>query len=1304
MNIFESSQLIAFARLSIGPPFYLKEANKKFLEIFHVDGMISFDLAHEVSSFPTLEWFLTEALPSSEEILSEVSKEIVFEKIRYELIFWPNGQQEVFVMLKKSAQELPDILSSYSLGLENFIAKETSSTIYRCKYDDHYTMLYLSESIVDITGYQSKELERNFLKSFGQLIVEEDRAYVHKKIKEAVERKDAWDIRYRIIHKSDEIKWISERGKAVYDEFGHVWYLDGYLLDITDFKNIERSLSEENAYYQDLVNAQPQGIYRIVFKQAGRFHEGEFLLKDQPLELEVLNEVMENLTGLPVKSKYNSLSPITNLLHPDDRKGFFKEMAEVLQKDSSFLWEGRMRKDPSDEYYWVQFNSTSRICPNGDSIVTGILIYINDEKLSKFREEHFKNLLKYIIENMDSTVAMLDKEHRFMYTSQKYKTDFGIQDQEILGVNAYEVFPNLPDRIKVAHQLALEGISSSSEKDEIILPDKVLYNKWSCIPWFEDHEKVGGYIVYIEDITDRVILENTLKEEQNKLKEAQRIAKIGNWEFDLQTQELFWSDEAYAILGIERGVKSLVYADFLEFLHPDDKDKVQQAFLSAIKDHKPYEVRHRVLLKNGEVKVVQEKSEIYYDEQGQALRAVGTVQDITKAMEQEEALKKSNQYLNNLFTYANAPIIVWDSEFKITKFNKAFEQYTGRKEEDVLGEYLEILFPPEFVESNMKLIQQTSTGERWETVEIPIQHLSGDVFTFIWNSAPIVDFDENRTIATIAQGQDITERKRATEEIKALNQNLEQLVEERTLRLNKSLEILNNTSSRVPGMIFQLTQSKEGKLRFQFVSPGIKELWGISPEEVAEDATIILEKIHPDDIGLVKNAMYASLTDPKPLSHEYRIIDDLGTVKWILTNSLTYVDEDSNIHWYGHSYDITSRKQVESEIIKAKEEAEVANQAKSKFLSRMSHELRTPLNSILGFAQLLELNNLPETQKKSLDFIISSGKHLLNLINEVLDISAIESGNYRLNIEPVEIVAAIEEVLGLVKPAAEKKEILLKLSPQCESDIFASVDRLRLKQILMNLLDNAIKYNVHKGRVTIFCGIDMADPKQIFITIQDTGRGIAKEDIDALYDPFQRLGAENSSIEGSGLGLTIVKHLVEAMGGSIHVISELGIGTGFTVFFPLSDKVTDTSDAENNYDEEPLSVKDKQLTTKILYIEDNNSNVELVKDILEHVLPNVQLSVSKLGIPGVRLALNIKPQLILLDLDLPDVYGAEVLSKLKLNPMTKEIPVLIVSADTIPEKIDQLLKSGASDYLVKPLDIKLFVRTIERFLMKKPTA
>lgn len=1304
MSIFESSQLIAFARLSKGRPFYLKEANQKFLEIFNVGDKLSFDSAVEVSSFPTLNRFLTESLPSSEVISSEVSKEIFFEKIKYELIFWPNEQDEVFIMLKKSIQELPHMLTSHSFGLENFIAKETSSTIYRCKYDEHYTMLYLSDGIVAITGYKPQELEQNFLKSFGQLIVAEDRGYVYNKIKEAIDHKDAWDIRYRIIHKSKEIKWISERGKAVYDEFGNVQYLDGYLLDITEFKDAEQNLSDENANYQDLVNAQPQGIYRVVFKQASRFHEGEFRLKDQSLELEVLNEKMEDLTGLPVKSKYDSLSPITSLLHPDDLTSFFEEMAKVLHKHSSFLWEGRMRKALTEKYFWVQLNSTSRVCKNGDIVIIGILTNINEEKHSKVREEHFKNLLKYIIENMDSTVAMLDKEHRFLYTSQKYKTDFGIQDRDIIGVNAYEVFPNLPESIKVAHQLALEGISSSSEKDKIILPDKVLYNKWSCIPWFEDHEKVGGYIVYIEDITDRVILENTLTDEQNKLKEAQRIAKIGNWEFNLQTQELFWSDEVYAILGIVREGKSLLYADFLEFLHPDDIDKVQHAFLNAIKYHKPYEVTHRVLLKNGDVKVVQEKSEIYYDEQGQALRAVGTVQDITKSIAQEEALKKSNQYLNNLFTYANAPIIVWDSEFKITKFNKAFEQYTGRKEEEVLGKHLELLFPQEFVESNMKLIQQTSTGERWETVEIPIQHLSGDVFTFIWNSAPIVDFDENRTIATIAQGQDITERKRATEEIKALNQNLEQLVEERTLRLNKSLEILNNTSSRVPGMIFQLTQFKEGKLCFQFVSPGIKDLWGISPEEAAEDALIILEKIHPDDIEQVKNVMYTSLTEPKPLTHEYRIIDDLGAIKWVLTNSLTYVDEDSNIHWYGHSYDITSRKQVETEIIKAKEEAEIANQAKSKFLSRMSHELRTPLNSILGFAQLLELNNLPEIHKKSLDFIISSGKHLLNLINEVLDISAIESGNYRLNIEPVEIVVAIEEVLALIKPAAEKKEILLKISPQCESGNFALVDRMRLKQILMNLIDNAIKYNVHKGRVNIICGIDQAERKQIFITIQDTGRGIAKEDIDALYDPFQRLGAENSSIEGSGLGLTIVKHLVEAMGGRIHVYSELGIGTGFTVFFPISDQVMETLANETSYSSEPLIVKENLLTTKILYIEDNNSNVELVKDVLEHVLPNVQLSVSKLGIPGVRLALNVKPQLILLDLDLPDLYGGEVLSKLKLNPMTKDIPVIIVSADTIPEKIDHLLKSGASDYLVKPLDIKLFVQTIERYLIEKPTA
>lgn len=1304
MNIFKHSQLIACAKLSTSDGVFIEEVNAKFLKLFFSEEEDEPVFPKPLAGLPNLASFITDYFPEISSLTEELSKHIWYKGNWYEVILYPEGKDEIFVLIR--IESFLDSMREVARGmeLEGPSNRGLPGTIYRCKFDEHWTMLYLSNNVFNVSGYSKEELEKNALKSYDQLILESDRAEVFEKIQEAVNNHENWEVEYRILHKDQDIRWVFERGQAIYDEDGQVQLLEGFLLDITTRKNVELSLQEEKNKLQDLVNTQPSGVYRIVFHKVTKSAiEGlGTLLKGKYLSyFEVLNGPMLEMTGLSAGEEILDPFELIELLHPQDREDFFEKNLKAVDSCSPFLWEGRMRTAKSIGYSWVQFRSTPRVRENGDIVYTGILNDISERKLREVQEGHFKSLLRYIIENMDSTVAMLDKEHRYIYASQKYLRDFGIEDRPVIGVNAYEIFPNLPEKILRAYELALQGISSKSEKDEIVLPHMVQYNRWSCIPWYDSDGTVGGYIVYIEDITAKVALENILQEQQKKLKEAQRIAKVGSWEFDFQTSQIFWSDEVYNLMGIEKKEKGPAYDEFLAAIHPEDREKVDQAFKDATQYRKPYEIVHRFLLPSGEIKIVQEKSEIYYDDAGKPLKAVGTVQDITETIATQEALKKSNQYLNNLFTYANAPIIVWDSEYKITKFNKAFEKYTGRQEDEVLGKHLELLFPADAVDASMSLIQQTSKGERWEIVEIPIQHISGDVYIFIWNSAPIVDFEEKITVGTIAQGQDITERKRIELELHQLNQNLENLVEERTKRLNESLEILNNTSSRVPGMIFQLRKTYDGKLTFPFVSPGIQKLWGFTPEELAQDASPIMRKIHPDDLDMVIGFMDASIANPKPLSYEYRIVDESEKIKWVFTNVITYVDDDNSVNWYGHTYDITSRKQAEEEIIRSKEEAEIANQAKSKFLSRMSHELRTPLNSILGFAQLMELGELSETHRKSLDFILSNGRHLLKLINEVLDITAIESGSYKLSLQPLEVKSAIQKVIELVSPAARKKGIAIHVSDDCQETLIGNLDALRFKQVIMNLLDNAIKYNIENGEIFLNCKLDPSNQTHFLLTIADTGPGIAPENISILFDPFQRLGAESSTIEGSGLGLTIVKQLVEAMQGRIEVKSELGKGTEFILRFPISnERPADLSTSKIEEEGAQPIIPTSQAT--ILYIEDNIPNVELVRDILDFKLPHIQLIHSKFGKDALGLAIQHQPVLILLDFDLPDIYGQEALHQLLENEQTDSIPVIIISADAMPEKSKQLINAGAKDFLVKPLQVKLFLEKISYYIKKQP--
>jgi signal transduction histidine kinase len=292
------------------------------------------------------------------------------------------------------------------------------------------------------------------------------------------------------------------------------------------------------------------------------------------------------------------------------------------------------------------------------------------------------------------------------------------------------------------------------------------------------------------------------------------------------------------------------------------------------------------------------------------------------------------------------------------------------------------------------------------------------------------------------------------------------------------------------------------------------------------------------------------------------------------------------------AHDITERTRVTRALKRAEQEANRANAAKSEFLSRMSHELRTPMNAILGFAQLLEFDDLTADQRDGVAHILRGGRHLLELINEVLDISRIEAGELSLSTEPVEVTSALQETLDLVQPLAAARNVRL-ISLPCTSR-YVMADRQRLKQVLINLVSNAIKYNRLEGSVTITCE---ASENHARIAITDTGIGIPAERIEQLFTPFQRLGAEHSAIEGTGLGLTVAKRLVEAMAGTIGVESTPGQGTTFWVEFLLTDSAL--AIAELPHEDAAPEVLPHERTQKVLYIEDNLSNLRLIERLLE---------------------------------------------------------------------------------------------------------
>jgi PAS domain S-box-containing protein len=402
--------------------------------------------------------------------------------------------------------------------------------------------------------------------------------------------------------------------------------------------------------------------------------------------------------------------------------------------------------------------------------------------------------------------------------------------------------------------------------------------------------------------------------------------------------------------------------------------------------------------------------------------------------------------------------------------------------------------------------------------------------------------------------------------------------------------------------------------------------------------------------------------------------------------------------------DNSVRKRVESELNEAMAAAEKANRAKTDFLSGMSHELRTPLNAILGFAQLVESGSPSPTpsQKRSLDQILKAGWYLLELINEILDLALIESGKLTLSREPVSLVEVMLECRAMIEPQAQKRGIGMTF-PRFEIPYFVKADRTRVKQVLINLLFNAIKYNKPGGAVAVECAL--ASPASIRISVRDTGVGLAPEQLAQLFQPFNRLGKESGTEEGTGIGLVVTKRLVDLMGGTIGADSTVGVGSVFWI------ELTRTSAPQLAVEQAVLATLTRPevavggaLLRTLLYVEDNPANLELVEQLIAR-RPDLRLLSAADGNIGVEFARAYQPEVILMDINLPGLSGIEALHILRADPATAHIPVIALSANAVPRDIEKGLEAGFFNYLTKPIKVNQFMDALDVALkLPKPAS
>ncbi len=745
-------------------------------------------------------------------------------------------------------------------------------------------------------------------------------------------------------------------------------------------------------------------------------------------------------------------------------------------------------------------------------------------------------------------------------------------------------------------------------------------------------------------------------------------------------------DRACRYLFVNRRFEAVFARSSEEVLGKADVDLFRAATARALHAHdervlaagEPVEVEETVAGSDGAPLTFLSTKFPLRDAEGRIYALCSISTDISARIAAERALRESEARKAAVLQSALDAVITIDHEGTVVEVNAATERIFSYTAGEMVGrDMAELIVPPSMREAHrhgMRHFLATGQGSALgRRLELPAMRMDGSEFPIELAILPIALEGPPMFTGHI---RDITERKEA----------------ERALRESRAR--YERITRNVPGMVYQFIVRKDGTSGFPFVSDGSRELFGCEPGAIEADAGVLVAAIVPEDRAGFQQSVLDSAGTLAQWLWEGRFHSPGGEVRWARCVSRPTREANGDTIWDGVVIDITDRKRAEEEAREARDNAERATRARDEFLSRMSHELRTPLNAILGFGQILERTELTARQEEGVEQIVKAGRHLLGLINEVLDLARIESGRLSMSPEPVEVAEVVGEALELMRPLFEERRLTLTRGAMPGTWVLA--DRQRLRQVLLNLLSNAGKYNCTGGTVEVRCA--PAEAGRLAISVRDTGPGISAEQMEMLFVPFERFGAERDETEGTGIGLAISRKLMEAMGGSIAVESVPGRGSTFSISLPSVPAPAPTGTPHlpsGCVDPAPAGVA--RPLRRVLYVEDNPANLRLMETILEE-RGDIELLCGTRGDQALGLALEQRPELILLDLHLPGMSGETVLRTLRADVRLARTPVVIVSADALPRQIIRLRECGANDYLVKPLEVDEVLRVVTHFL------
>ena len=749
-------------------------------------------------------------------------------------------------------------------------------------------------------------------------------------------------------------------------------------------------------------------------------------------------------------------------------------------------------------------------------------------------------------------------------------------------------------------------------------------------------------------------------------------AQVCVWRHDLKSDRVSFSANSRAILPIAVGPKGQTLEEFRSHIHSDDVPREVLAAEQALASTRPIDSEARFRRADGSWRLVLTRRIVERAVNGTPLVQVGISLDVSAQIEDSQRVTGQAHRLGAAAHAARVGLWTITVATGETDWNaQMYELFdlAGATRAPTMAEWVDQCVHPQdrkrvWNEGQAYLREGTGPFE----AEFRTLRRDGSTRWMVLRAAPDLNNPKRRRVAGIVM--DMTEQHNALHALRGADERA--ALAARLAGIGTWVLDLAPVVERWDEQMFRLR--------------------GIEPRDTPPTREERLDLLHPDDAHLVLESQHSALTANDPTDYEFRVRIPDGSYRWLASRSIPVRDERGRtVRRVGVNWDITENRSAEV-TRQQKLLAERENRAKSQFLSRMSHELRTPLNAVLGFTQLLQTSGPPlrKEQATHLGHIHSAGEHLLALINDMLDLSSLEAGRLKLDLQPIALDQILAQALALVEPLAAKNQVHLQLesAPGC-----VLADTTRLRQVLINLLSNAVKYNRPQGKVTLTA---RAGESFVTLLVSDTGRGLTAEQLSHLFEPFNRLGIESEGIEGAGIGLVIVKGLTQAMGGTISVSSTAGEGTQFQLVLPAAappepDAAADLLNIHTA--PAPFEALHEAQGGRILYIEDNEVNVLLVEQLVGSI-EGLSIVSEPDGTRGVARARELRPDLILLDMQLPDFDGFEVLEQLRAHIETACIPCIALSANAMPEDIARAMSVGFTDYWTKPIDLKAFVANL----------